>query len=188
MSIQQEITQLLLSWDTDDQNAIDQIFPIVYDELRRMAHNRLLNERPGHTLSTTDLVNETYLKLVDQTQIDWNSRTHFFAIASTAMRRILVDYARNYNAKKRGGKKKPITFNENEIEVKAQAADLIDLNDALDRLAVYKERLPKVVECRFFGGLTEKETARALNISPSTVRRDWAEARAWLHKELQAEY
>lgn len=187
MGEQHDITRLLQEWNDGDQDTLDRLFTLVYEELHLMAHNRLIYERHGHTLSTTDLVNEAYLKLVDQTRTDWKNRAHFMAIASQAMRRILVTYARNHYAQKRGGKKKPISLDETRIGMNTQAADLLDLDNALDRLSSYDERLPKVVECRFFGGLTEKETAQVLDISVRTVNRDWVKARAWLYKELYSD-
>jgi RNA polymerase sigma factor (TIGR02999 family) len=162
---------------------MDRLFPLVYDELRRIAHRHLQGERPGHTLGTTGLVHETYLKLVDHTRIQWRDRGHFFRVASWAMRRILVDYARSYRALRRGGGQERIPLDD-EIATVQRGETLVALDEALDRLAAVDERLSQVVECRYFGGLTTEETAEALGISTRTVERDWTKARSWLHLEM----
>ncbi len=168
---------------------MDRLFPLVYDQLRRIAHRRLQDERPGHTLGTTGLVHETYLKLVDQTRVEWRDRSHFFRVASMAMRRILVDYARRDRALRRGGGLDRVALDEDaaaiEASIDARGERLLALDEALERLAAIDERLSQVVECRYFGGLTEEETAEALGTSSRTVQRDWAKARGWLYLELQ---
>ena len=150
-----------------------------------MEHRQLAHERPGHTLETGALVHETYLKLVDQTRVEWRDRAHFFRVAAWAMRRILVDYARKYRALRRGGGRQPVTLDEEEAGLAERGETLIALNDALDRLAKLNQRLSQVVECRYFGGLTEEETAEALGVTTRTVQRDWAKARGWLYLELR---
>lgn len=185
-----DITGLLMAWRSGDEKALDQLFPRVYDELRRIAHQRLGRERSDHTLGTTALVNEAYLKLVDQTRAQWADRAHFFAVAARVMRRILVDYARRHQAKKRGGEVEPVTFDDAAVANATLVADeradtLLALNDALTQLAELDERLSRVVECRFFGGLTEEETAEALSVTARTVRRDWVKAKGWLHQALR---
>jgi RNA polymerase sigma factor (TIGR02999 family) len=185
-----DITALLIAWRAGDEDALDQLFPRVYDELRQIAHRHLGREREGHTLSTTALVHEAYLKLVDQTRAHWTDRAHFFAIAARVMRRILVDYARRHQAKKRGGLAAPLPLDDEALGNATLVADeraemLVALDDALKRLAEIDERLSRVVECRFFGGLTEEETAQALSITSRTVRRDWVKAKGWLHQALR---
>jgi RNA polymerase sigma factor (TIGR02999 family) len=179
-----QVTDLLLQLRDGDATAFDRLFPLVYGELRRMAHRRLQGERPGHTLGTTGLVNETYLKLVDQTRIQWKDRGQFFRIASCAMRRILVDYARSYRALRRGGGLQRVSLDD-AIMMAERGDTLVALDEALERLAELNERLSQVVECRYFGGLTEKETAEALGVTPRTVERDWLKARGWLYRELR---
>jgi RNA polymerase sigma factor (TIGR02999 family) len=190
MSNDHDITGLLMAWRSGDEKALDQLFPRVYDELRRIAHQRLGRERGDHTLGTTALVNEAYLKLVDQTRAQWADRAHFFAVAARVMRRILVDYARRHQAKKRGGAVAPLSLDDEAVASATLIADeradmLLALDDALTRLAELDERLSRVVECRFFGGLTEEETANALSITARTVRRDWVKAKGWLHQALR---
>lgn len=186
-----DVTALLAAWRGGDRGALDRLFPLVYEELRHIAHGRLGRERTGHTLGTTALVNEVYLKLVDQTRVKWTDRAHFFAVAASAMRRILVDYARRHQSLKRGGSASALNLDDPAI-VNAMLADnradvLIALEEALTRLAEVDERLSRVVECRFFGGLTEDETAEALGITARTVRRDWIKAKGWLSQALREE-
>jgi RNA polymerase sigma factor (TIGR02999 family) len=178
-----DVTGLLLAWRAGDGTALDRLFPLVYEELRRIAHGQLGRERSGHTLGTTALVHESYLKLVDQTRVHWEDRAHFFAIASVAMRRILVDYARRHCAAKRGGAK--VSLDDAALVADERADTLVALDEALTRLAEVDERLGRVVECRFFGGLSEEETAQALGVTARTVRRDWVKAKAWLHQALR---
>ena len=164
------ITDRLLELRAGDGQAMDRLFPLVYEQLRGIAHNALRRESTGHTLATTDLVHEAYLRLVDQTRVQWADRKHFFAVASQAMRRILVDYARRHGAAKRGGARRPVTLDENLMSVDDRADTLIALDEALVRLEQLDPRLARVVECRFFGGLTEEETAEVLGVTarPST--------------------
>ena len=179
-----DITGLLLAWRAGEQQAFDRLFPLVYDELRAIAARQLGREQHGHTLDTTALVHEAYFRLVDQTRVVWSDRSHFYAIASQAMHRILVDYARRYRAAKRGGAPARVELGETELAAESRADTLIALDEALDRLAALDVRLSRVVECRFFGGLTEEETAEALGVTARTVRRDWTKAKGWLHHAL----
>jgi RNA polymerase sigma factor (TIGR02999 family) len=178
------ITDLLLGLRDGGQHVRDRLFDIVYDELRGIAHNALQRERAEHTLGTTDLVHEAYLKLVDQTRVAWHDRSHFFAVAARAMRRILVDYARRHGAAKRGGEGRRVPLLDDALSVDERADLLIELDDALNRLETLSPRLARVVECRFFAGLSEEETAHALGVTDRTVRRDWVKARGWLYREL----
>jgi RNA polymerase sigma factor (TIGR02999 family) len=164
---------------------MDQLFPLVYGELRRIAHRRLRAERAGHSLGTTGLVHETYLQLVDQTRVQWQDRGHFFRVASWAMRRILVDYARSYRARRRGGGQARVSLDD-ELPMAERGEALLALDEALARLTEVDLRLSQVVECRYFGGLTAEETAEALGISSRTVERDWIKARGWLRMALDA--
>jgi len=161
------------------------LVPLVYDELRRIARWHLGAERPDHTLSTTALVHEAWMKLADQTHGRWRERSHFCALASRAMRQILVDHARQHNAQKRGGAHRRIPLGDVALTIDERADVLIELDDALTRLSSYDDRQASIVECRFFAGMTEDETAEALGVSPRTVRRDWVKARGWLLRELQ---
>jgi RNA polymerase sigma-70 factor, ECF subfamily len=177
------VTDLLLQMRDGDTNAMDRLFPLVYEELRRMAHAQLRRERPGHTLGTTGLVHETYVRLVDQTRVEWRDRGHFFMAAAWAMRRILVDYARRNRAARRGGGSVRLTLND-DVPAAERGEMLLALDEALDRLAALDRRLSQVVECRYFGGLTEQETAEVLGVTRRTVQRDWAKARGWLYLEM----
>jgi RNA polymerase sigma factor (TIGR02999 family) len=179
------ITALLLACRDGDATAVGRLFPLVYDELRRIAHGQLGRERAGHTLDTTALVHEAYLKLVDQTQVKLVDRSHFLAVATQAMRRILVDYARRYRADKRGGGAARVSLSEELIVAEERADMLLALDEALVDLARLDERVSRVVECRFFGGLTEEETAEVLGVTARTVRRDWTKAKGWLHGVLR---
>jgi RNA polymerase sigma-70 factor, ECF subfamily len=180
-----EITDFLLQLRDGRSDAMDRLFPLVYDRLRRIAHHQLQAEHPGHTLGTTGLVHETYLKLVDQTRVEWRDRGHFFRVSSMAMRRILVDYARRHRALRRGGGLERVPLDQaEEAALAGREEHLLALEDALTRLAEMDERLSQVVECRYFGGLTDEETAEALGVSLRTVQRDWVKARAWLRLEL----
>jgi RNA polymerase sigma factor (TIGR02999 family) len=182
---QASITDLLIQVREGSPDAMDRLFPLVYEELRRIAHRQLQAERPGHTLGTTGLVHETYLKLVDQTRVQWRDRGHFFALASRAMRQILVDYARRYRAQRRGGGMTRVSLSEAAPGEDQQAELLLGVHEALERLSAMNGRLTQVVECRYFAGLTEEETAEALGISVRTVERDWLKARGWLYQELR---
>lgn len=183
MTGREQITDLLLQARDGNPGATDRLYSAVYQELRRIAHRQLQGERPGHTLGTTGLVHETYVKLVDLARVDWQDRGHFFRVASGAMRRILVDYARKHRAARRGG---GLQIESLEDAPAAERGDtLLALDEALERLAALSNRMSQVVECRFFGGLTEDETAEALGVTTRTVQRDWAKARAWLYLELE---
>ena len=184
------ITEALCALRNGAPDAMDRLAPLVYEQLRRIAHRQLRAEPVGHTLSTTALVHEAYLKLVDQTRAEWQDRGHFFAVASGAMRRILVDYARRYRAARRGGGDdgapvRPISLDNTEIPAAERADALVALDEALERLGRLDERQARVVECRFFGGLSEAETAAALGCSQRTVAREWVTARGWLFQELR---
>jgi RNA polymerase sigma factor (TIGR02999 family) len=181
---QKSITQLLEEWRDGDETALDRLVPLVYEELRRLAHQYMRRERPGHTLQTTALVNEAYLRLVDHRGMRWQNRAHFYAVAAQAMRRILIDHARSRKYLKRGGDVKMIQLEEAATVVQKQAADLIALDDALSELAAIDPRKSKIVEMRYFGGMSVEETAEALDVSPVTVMRDWSTAKAWLLRAL----
>jgi len=187
MTDSSDVTELLSTLRSGDNSAIDAVFPVIYDELHRIAHRLLSRERADHTFSTTALVHEAYFKLVDQDRVQWQDRAHFCAIAAQAMRRILVDYARRRKAKKRGGTRPHFPLDENTIAIDQQAGLVLSLDSALNRLKTLNERLAQVVDLRFFGGLTEEEMAEVLGVSPRTVRRDWVKARAWLYRELTPE-
>jgi RNA polymerase sigma factor (TIGR02999 family) len=189
---QQPITEALVGLRQGKPGAMDQLMPLVYEQLRRIAHRQISSEATGHTLSTTALVHEAYLKLVDQTRAQWQDRAQFFAVAAGAMRRILVDYARRHRAARRGGGPEGapparVSLDDAEIPVSERAAAIIALDDALERLARMDARLAQVVECRFFGGLTEAETATALDVSQRTVAREWVTAKGWLYQELRGD-
>lgn len=185
METNSDITGLLLAWQGGDAAALDRLLPLVYEELRRIAHRQLSRERPGHTLSTTALVHEAYLRLVDQNRAEWADRAQFFAIAARLMRRVLVDAARFRLAGKREGIRKRVTLDAQELSLEDRADLLVAVDEALERLAAVDERAGRVVECRFFGGYTENETAEALGITDRTVRRDWVRAKAWLYEALR---
>jgi len=180
----QNVTQLLLGWSSGDKEALDKLVPLVYDELRRQAARYLRRERVGHTLQTTALINEAYLRLIDQKNVHWQNRAHFFGIAAQLMRRILVDHARTKKRAKRGGSDVRVSFSEATIKAKDQDLDIVALDEALERLTKIDEQQSRIVELRFFSGLTVEETAEVLSISPATVKRDWSMAKAWLHREL----
>lgn len=184
MACTSSLTDLLHAHADGDRDAFGAVWPLIYDPLRQIAHHRLRGERLGHTLSTTGLVHEAYLKLVDFDRIDWKGRAHFLALASQAMRNILVDYAAKRNTQKRGGEYEQVSLTEAAGAVEAPIDLILDLSLALDRLEALDERQARVVECRSFGGLTIEETAEALGISAATVSRDWAMARAWLNLAL----
>jgi RNA polymerase sigma-70 factor, ECF subfamily len=184
MDVRYEVTELLAAWREGDTNAIDRLLPVVYEELKRIARRQLRAEQVGHTLNSTALVHEAYLKLVDQTRVEWVDRAHFYAVAAQAMRRILVDHARRHRAAKRGGREQRVPLDEADLPIEERAELLVALDGALDPLAALDRRLAQVVECRYFGGLTEEETAAALGVTARTVRRDWVKARGWLHEEL----
>ena len=183
----EEVTQLLLAWGNGNQAALEKLMPLVYEELRRLAHHYMRTERPGHTLQTTALVNEVYFRLVDQKHMHLQNRAHFFAISAKLMRRILVDHARSNQYVKRGGGAHRVTLDEGAVVAEEQAADLIALDDALLRLAALDQRKSSIVELRFFGGLSVEETAEALKTSSRTVMREWRLAKAWLYHTINNE-
>jgi|ERR1041385_2216748 RNA polymerase sigma factor (TIGR02999 family) len=180
----EDITRLLHAWSDGDKASLDKLIPIVYEELRRQASRYLRRENAGHTLQTTALVNEAYVRLVDQGNVRWQNRAHFFGIAAQLMRRILVDHARAKLSAKRGGGGVRITLEDDLASQKARDVELLALDEALTKLAQLDEQQAKVVELRFFSGLNVKETAEALGISPATVKRDWSVAKAWLRREI----
>lgn len=180
----QDITQLLLMWRAGDESALEQLMPIVYDELRRLARQCMRRERAGHTLQTTALVNEAYLRLLGSSRVQWQDRTHFFAIAAQLMRRVLVDEARKRLNQKRGGEFTRIEIDAAQISSGPREFDLLALDQALDRLAEFAPRKSRVVELRFFGGLSIEETALALKVSTDIVKREWRTAKLWLLQEL----
>ena len=179
-----EVTQLLLAWSEGDSFALEQLIPLVHDELRRLAKRYMRNERAGHTLQTTALVNEAYLRLIDVRQVQWQNRAHFFAISARLMRQILVDFARERGYRKRGGGAHQVELNEAMMIGQERNEDLLALDEALTALAEVDERKSQVVELRFFGGLSEQEMAEALNVAPVTVRRDLRLAKLWLLRRL----
>ena len=178
------VTQLLAHWSEGDEAALGELTPLVYEELRRLAHHFMSGQRPDHTLQTTALVSEAYLRLADQTNPSWQNRAHFFAVAARAMRQILVNYAKSNRAQKRGGGALKIELDEAAIASPEQSAEIVDLHEALERLATLDARKAHVVELKYFGGLNHDEIAEVMKVSAVTVRRDWVFAKAWLHNEL----
>ena len=179
-----DVTELLIEWSNGDKAALDKLMPLIHEELRRLAHHYMSHERPGHTLQTTALVNEAYLRLVNRKGVHWQNRAHFFAIAATLMRSILVDHARSHAYAKRGGDARKITIDEAMIVSQERAAEVVALDDVLKQLANFDPQQSRIVELRFFGGLTIDETAEVLGLSPATIKREWSTARAWLYREL----
>jgi len=180
-----QISLLLIDWSKGDAYALEQLMPLVYDELRRMARNYMRRQPSGHTFQTTDLIHETYLKLAGGEERNWQSRNHFFGVAAKAMRHILVDYARSKNNQKHGGWQERVTFAENMRVTNQSSDEIVALDEALNRLANLDERKVRVVEMKFFAGLNVAEIAGVLNVSPETVKRDWSFAQTWLLRELQ---
>lgn len=180
-----DITALLTSWREGDRQALDRLMPLVYEELRRVAHHRMQGERPGHPLQTTALVNEAYLRLVDVTHVHWQDRAHFFAMAAQMMRRVLVDAARERRSQKRGGDLQFVPFDEATATAPEATVDLVALDEALDALSQFDARKARVVELRYFGGLGVEDTGEALGVSADTVMREWRTARLWLLRELR---
>jgi len=180
----QQVSKLLQSWGQGDEAAINQLLPLVHSELRRLARRYMVGERAGHTLQTTALVNEAYLRLLKSQQVNWQNRAHFFAVAAQLMRRILVDSARARCGQKRGGGVPKVTLDEAFVGPQARGPDLVALDDALQALSEIDHRKGRVVELRFFGGLSVEETAKVLNIAPNTVLRDWRFAKIWLKREM----
>ena len=179
-----EVTQLLIQWSEGNQTALDELMPIVYEELRRMAKQHMNRQDSGHTMQATELIHEAYVKLAGNEEKDWKNRAHFFGVASKAMRHILVDYARSKNSQKRGGILQKITFVENEVVSNKKSEEIVALDDALLKLVELDERKSRVVEMKFFGGLKTDEIAQILQVSEMTIKRDWRFARNWLLKEI----
>jgi RNA polymerase sigma factor (TIGR02999 family) len=184
VSTPQEITRLLVAWNKGDVKALEQLTPLVHTELHRLAKRHMAGERPGHVLQTTALVNEAYLRLIDWRSVEWRDRAHFFGLAAQIMRRILVDFARARRREKRGGEAVRVSLSEAADIGCEQSADLVALDDALQALEKLDARQARVVELRFFAGLSYEETAEALNVSVGTARRDWSFAQSWLFREL----
>jgi RNA polymerase sigma factor (TIGR02999 family) len=180
-----EVTQMLLDWSKGHQEALDKLMPLVYDELHRVADHYLRSERPDHTLQATALVHEAYLQLVDQRHVRWQNRVHFFGLAAQLMRRVLLEHARSHHAAKRGGGERKFSLSEAAGLSKKRETDLVALDDALTRLAAIDPQQSRIVELRFFGGLTVEEAAEVLDVSPRTVKREWRIAKAWLRRELK---
>lgn len=185
--LQHEVTGILHEWSAGDAQAPERLMPFVYDELRRLARAFLARERGGHTLQPTALVNEAYLRLVDQTRVDWQNRAHFYAIAASMMRRVLIDHARAHATKKRGGAAIHFSLGDIQVPLAERAASFVALDEALQRLTLFDDRKCKIVELRFFGGLSDEEIAEVLGVSTRTVLRDWKKARLWLYRELSPE-
>ncbi len=179
-----DVTQLLVDWSNGDQTALDKLLPLVNDELRRLARHYMRRESPGHTLQTSALVNEAYLRLIDQKNVRWQNRAHFFGIAAQLMRRILIDHARKAHYAKRGGGALKVSLDEAAAVTGARAVELLAVDEALEKLTAMDARKGRIVELRFFGGLTEEETAEVVGISVPTVQREWRAAKAWLRRML----
>lgn len=181
----EEMSQLLRDWSNGDQAALDKVMPVVYQELHRLAHHYMRKERLGHTLQTTALVNEAYMRLANYKKMRWQSRAHFFAVAAQVMRRILVENARSKNFAKRGGGAEKISLDETAVVSAGRTAEVIAVDDALTELESWDPRKGRIVELRFFGGLSIEETAQVLKVSPTTVQREWRSAKAWLYKAIR---
>jgi RNA polymerase sigma factor (TIGR02999 family) len=179
-----EVTQLLKAWSNGNEEALAQLMPLVYKELHRLAHRHLGRERAGHTLQTTALVHEAYMRLIDQKEMKWQNRAHFFAIAAKTMRRILVEYARARHYAKRGGGALQVSLDEAMVVSQERVAEVVALDEALQSLSKFDQRKSQMVELRFFGGLSIEETAEVLGVSPGTVMRDWTLAKTWLQREI----
>lgn len=179
------VTQMLIDWSQGRTEVLEELIPVVYQELHRLAQRQLRQERPGHTLQTTELVHEAFLRLVDQRRVQWQNRAHFFAIAAQLMRRILANHARDRQRLKRGGGRTKLTLQEDVVGAAAREVDLVALDDALDALAALDAQQSRIIELRYFGGLTIEETAHVLEVSPATVKNKWTLARTWLHRELR---
>ncbi|HEX6717048.1 MAG TPA: sigma-70 family RNA polymerase sigma factor, partial [Pyrinomonadaceae bacterium] len=180
-----EVTQLLVDWSNGDRAALDKLLPVVEQELRRLAHHYMSRERAGHTLQTTALVNEAFVRLVNRKNIQWQNRAHFFGIAAQLMRTILVDHARSHACAKRGGGAGKLELNEALVVSQQKASEVIALDEALTQLALIDPQQSRIVELRFFGGLTVEEAAEVLHVSPATIKREWSTAKAWLYRELE---
>ena len=184
--ISPDITRLLVRWSNGDSDAEEQLIPLVSGELRRLAHAYMRRQRPGHLLQTTALVHEAYMRLVDARTLDWQSRAHFYGISAKLMREVLVEFARAGHAQKRGGGAIPVPLENAELAAKTPGVDLVALDDALNDLAQFDQRKAKIVELRFFGGLSAEETAEVLQVAPITVTREWGKAKAWLYHTIKA--
>jgi RNA polymerase sigma factor (TIGR02999 family) len=178
------VTQLLIDWSNGDQSAFDKLMPLIDEELRRLAHHYMSRERVGHTLQTTALVNEAFLKLVNRKNLQWQNRAHFFGLAAQVMRTILVDHARSHASAKRGGGARNLELDEALLVSQQKASEVVALDEALNQLALIDLRQSRIVELRFFGGLTVEEAAEVLHVSPVTIKREWSTAKAWLYREL----
>ena len=183
--VSENITQLLIDLSNGDRNAVDLLLPVIYDELRKLAASYLRRERPDHTLQPTALVHEAYIRLVDQTRVNWQNRAHFFGVAAQLMRRLLVDHARRHNAEKRGQNFQKISLDENIDKAGERSTMLLALDDALQALAQFDEQKARVVELRYFGGLSIEETADVMGVTPTTIKRHWRFAKAWLHGAME---
>ena len=179
-----EVTQLLISWSHGNKAALEELVPLVEAELRRLARQYMARENPGHTLQTSALINEAYIRLIDQQNVPWQNRSHFFGVAAQVMRHVLIDHARSYTYAKRGGGARKISLDDVPDMTDQRAGELLVLDDALKNLATIDPRKSQIIELRFFGGLTIEETAEAMNISPITVTREWRSAKAWLRREI----
>jgi len=179
-----EVTQLLIDWSNGDRAALDKLLPVVEEELRRLAHRYMSRERAGHTLQTTALVNEAFVRLVNRRNVQWQNRAHFFGIAAQLMRTILVDHARSHASVKRGGGAHKLELDEAMVVSRQKASEVLALDEALKQLALIDAQQSRIVELRFFGGLTVEETAEVLHLSPATIKREWSTAKAWLYREL----
>jgi RNA polymerase sigma factor (TIGR02999 family) len=182
--VSQDVTQLLVDWSNGDRAALDKLLPLVNSELRKLAGRYMRRESPGHTLQTSALVNEAYLRLIDQKNVQWQNRAHFFGIAAQLMRRILIDHARSHQYAKRGGGAVQVSLDEAAAVTEERAAELLAVNEALEKLTTMDARKGRIVELRFFGGMTEEETAEVMGVSVPTVQREWRAAKAWLHRML----
>jgi len=178
------VTQLLIDWSNGDQSAFDKLMPLIDEELRRLAHHYMSRERAGHTLQTTALVNEAFVKLVNRKNLQWQNRAHFFGLAAQVMRTILVDHARSHASAKRGGGARNLELDEALLVSQQRASEVVALDEALNQLALIDARQSRIVELRFFGGLTVEEAAEVLHVSPVTIKREWSTAKAWLYREL----
>lgn len=179
-----EVTQLLVDWSNGDQSALERLMPLIDEELRRLAHRYMSRERVGHTLQTTALVNEAFLRLVNRKNLQWQNRAHFFGIAANLMRTILVDHARAHACTKRGGGARKLELDEALVISQQKASEVLALDDALKQLALIDPQQSRIVELRFFGGLTVEEAGEVLHVSPATIKREWSTAKAWLYHEL----
>ena len=180
-----QLTQLLIDWSNGDQAALDKLMPLIDEELRRLAHHYMSRERAGHTLQTTALVNEAFVRLVNRRNVNWQNRAHFFGVAAQIMRRLLVDHARKHNAEKRGQDFQKLSLDENIDRAVERSSELVALDDALKTLATFDEQKARMVELRYFGGLSIEETADVMGVTPTTIKRHWRLAKAWLHGEMQ---